>query len=330
MPAPVAKDESNQFAAAVTVAKLYYYQGMTTEAIARDLQLSRSKVSRLLSVAHNNGLVEIRIHDPAERGKSIETTLEQRFSLAHAKVVPVPEAAGEQECLRRVALYTASYLNTLIASNMVIGLAWGTTLAAVADHLIPKQTANVDVVQLNGAGNAQSVVNAFSSNLVMRFAAAYDARPHPFLVPAFFDYPETRTALWRERSVSRVLDLQNRAQVVLCSVGVMSPTSTSYVYRGDFLEQADLDSLGRERVVGDIATVFFRADGSYRDIDMNRRASGPDLDLFRNAAHSICIIAGVSKVDGVRGALRGGFINELVIDEPTARLLLATTPETVG
>ncbi|HEY2020856.1 sugar-binding domain-containing protein, partial [Paraburkholderia sp.] len=79
--------------------------------------------------------------------------------------------------------------------------------------------------------------------------------------------------------------------------------------------------------VGDIATVFFRADGTYRNIELNRRASGPDLDLFRRAKHTICVVSGPQKVDGVRGAMRGGFIKELIIDEPTARLLLSTTPD---
>jgi deoxyribonucleoside regulator len=326
MPSPVFKDEASQFAAAVKVAKMYYYQSMTTEAIAQDMNLSRSKVSRLLSIAHANGLVEIRINDPSDRPKSIELELEQRFGLSAAKVVPVPEAAGEGEWLRRVAMYTASYLNTVIDSNMVMGIAWGTTISAVSDHLIPKSTANVDIVQLNGAGNAQGVTNTFSSNLVMRFAKSYDARPHPFHVPAFFDYPETKQALWRERSVRQILDLQERADVMLCSVGVMSPHMTSYVYSGGFLEHQELRSLRDEHVVGDIATVFFRADGTYQDIELNRRASGPDLDLFRRAKRTICVVSGPQKLDGVRGALRGGFIKELIIDEPTARLLLATTP----
>jgi DNA-binding transcriptional regulator LsrR (DeoR family) len=326
MPSPVFKDEASQFAAAVQVAKMYYYQSMTTEAIAQDMQLSRSKVSRLLGIAHANGLVEIRIHDPSDRSRTIELELEERFGLAAARVVPVQEAAGEGEWLRRVALFTASYLNTVVDSNMVLGIAWGTTIAAVSDHLIPKSTANVDIVQLNGAGNAQGVTSTFSSNLVMRFAATYDARPHPFHVPAFFDYPQTKKALWRERSVQQILGLQERVDVVLCSVGVMSPHMTSYVYSGGFLEDRDVVSLRREKVVGDIATVFFRADGTYRDIELNQRASGPDLDLFRRAKHTICVVSGPQKVDGVRGALRGGFIKELIIDEPTARLLLATTP----
>jgi len=333
MPSPVFKDEASQFAAAVKVAKMYYYQSMTTEAIAQEMSLSRSKVSRLLGIAHANGLVEIRINDPSDRPRTIERELEERFGLAAARVVPVPEAAGEAEWLRKVAMYTASYLNTVIDSNMVVGIAWGTTMAAVSDYLTPKSTANVDIVQLNGAGNAQGVSNPFSSNLVMRFATNYDARPHPFHVPAFFDYPDTKLALWRERSVRQILRLQERTDILLCSVGAMSRQLPSHVYSGGFLERADLGSLRREKVVGDIATVFFRADGTWRDVELNRRASGPDLDLLRGAnlakraRRTVCVVSGLHKVDGVRGALRGGFVKELILDEPTARSLLATTPE---
>ena len=75
-------------------------------------------------------------------------------------------------------------------------------------------------------------------------------------------------------------------------------------------------------MIADIATVFFRADGSWRDIALNARSSGPDLDRFKHAAHAICVVSGKSKIAGLRAALRGGYINELVIDEPTARLLV--------
>jgi len=44
---------------AVKVARLYYEQGLTTDAIATELGLSRPKVSRLLSYARRSGLVEI-------------------------------------------------------------------------------------------------------------------------------------------------------------------------------------------------------------------------------------------------------------------------------
>lgn len=313
----------SQNALAIKVARLYYYQGLTTGSIAEELGTSRSTVSRLLSYAHENGLVEIHIHDPAEHPHNIETQLKERFRLPVAKVVSVPEMPGERAWLDRVATYAASYLNTVIGSNTVVGLAWGTTVRMVSEKLTPKETANVDVVQLNGSGTPQSIDNTFSSDILMRFAGNFAARPHAFPVPAFFDYAETKAALWRERSVKRLLDLQQRAQILVFSVGAFSGQVPSHVHSGGFLEPGDLRSLQRDGVVGDVATVFFRADGSYKDIALNARASGPDLALFRRAKHSICVASGTGKVTGIRAALAGGFVNTLIIDEPTARLLLS-------
>jgi DNA-binding transcriptional regulator LsrR (DeoR family) len=53
------------------------------------------------------------------------------------------------------------------------------------------------------------------------------------------------------------------------------------------------------------ATVFFRADGSFHDIPINDRASGPDLAIVRSAKHALCVVSGLGKVDGLRAALRG-------------------------
>ncbi|MCD6732059.1 MAG: sugar-binding transcriptional regulator [Burkholderiaceae bacterium] len=315
---------NEQDALSIRVARLYYYEHLTTAQIADELGTSRSTVSRLLTRAHERGLVEIRIHDPAQHPQGIESRLRERFGLRVARVVSVPETADEHDWLERVAAFAAGYLNTVIDADTIVGIAWGTTLRKLASKLTPKLVANVDVVALNGSGTAQEIDSTFSSDIVTRFAANYGARPHAFPVPAFFDYAETRTALWRERSVRRLLGLQKRARVLVYSVGAFSGQVPSHVHSGGFLEPADLRSLRRDRVAGDIATVFFRADGSYADIALNARASGPDLALFRRVPHSICVASGTGKVEGLRAALAGRFVNTLIVDEPTARLLLAS------
>ena len=55
--------------------------------------------------------------------------------------------------------------------------------------------------------------------------------------------------------------------------------------------------------MGDIATVFYRADGSYGAVPLNARASGPSLDLMQVAPHAICIASGLGKVAALRAAL---------------------------
>jgi DNA-binding transcriptional regulator LsrR (DeoR family) len=96
----------------------------------------------------------------------------------------------------------------------------------------------------------------------------------------------------------------------------------SHVYSGGYLEDEDLTQLGEQGVVGDIATVFFRADGSSDGIALNERATGPGLEQLRRVPRRLCIVSGVSKLASLRGALRAGTVTDLVVDEATARALV--------
>ena len=306
---------------AVRVARMYYYGERTTQEIAAELGVSRSKVSRLLKLAKERGLVEIRILDPETQTHALEHLLRAHFGVREVQVVDVPEAAGEEVWLERVATVAAAYLATLMQDGTTLAMAWGTTVSAISERLGVKPLKNVQVVQLNGSGNTHDAGLRYSAELLRHFADAYGAKTHTFPVPTFFDFPETKRALWRERSVRRILDLQARADVFLYSIGAVEAGVPSHVYTGGYLEPADLTELHSAGVVGDIATVFFRADGSYQDIPINARASGPDLSLLAKAENAVCVVSGRGKVAGVRAALRGGYLKKLIIDEPTARLL---------
>jgi len=95
----------------------------------------------------------------------------------------------------------------------------------------------------------------------------------------------------------------------------------SRVYAGGYLDPADREGLRADAVVGDVATVFYREDGSTDGIALNRRATGPDFDTLRSAPRRCCIVSGVSKRAALRGALAAGLVTDLVIDEETARAL---------
>ena len=234
-----------------------------------------------------------------------------------------PETATELETLDQVARFSARLLNTLFDSDMILGIAWGTTVNAVSKHLVAKATTGSQVVQLNGAGNTRTTGIDYASQIVHRFGAAYGTRVQQFPVPTLFDYPETKLALWRERSIQRVLDLQRRADVVVFGVGAVEGGVPSHVYSAGYLERRDFTAMKQAGVVGDVATVFFRLDGSHDGISLNDRTSGPDLALLRKVRHRMCVVAGENKLMGLRGALAAGLVSELVIDEVSAGALVA-------
>src|SRR5690625_5383023 len=54
----------------------YYLEGKTMDAIARELQVSRATVSRLLARARAEGIVEITVFTPGAQARSEEHTSE--------------------------------------------------------------------------------------------------------------------------------------------------------------------------------------------------------------------------------------------------------------
>lgn len=318
MPTPFEKDKLE---AAIHVARMYYYQQMTTEAIAREMKVSRSTISRLLSFARQEGFVEIRITDPFEHPRRLEKAIVEQFKIQRAHVVPVPEIVGEVEWLEQVARYAAKTLNTVFDSGMILGIAWGTTTSAISKYLQHKPTYNSQIVQLNGAGNTQTTGIDYASEIMMRFSQNYGAPAHLFPVPTFFDYAETKNALWKEGSIRRLLDLQQKADLLLYSIGAVNAGVPSHVYSGGYLEERDYLELERQRIAGDIATVFFREDGSFDRIPLNERSSGPSLELLQQK-HGICVVSGLAKARGLYAALKGRLMRELILDEPTARRLM--------
>jgi DNA-binding transcriptional regulator LsrR (DeoR family) len=303
------------------IATLYYYQGMTTEAIAKEMGFSRPKVSRLLNHARRSGIVEIRIVNVQNTLRPSEQKIKEQFSLKDIHIVPVSKLLDESVWLEEVARYTANYLNEILVPGNILALAWGTTLSEIAINLIPKRISGITVVQLNGSGNTYTPDNRYAASILQKFADNYQASFMMFPVPTFFDFKETKEAMWRERSMHKIIEMQQNADVLLYSIGAVDAGVPSHVYSSGYLDPSDIRTLDEEGVIGDLATVFFREDGSYEDIPINRRASGPPLKLYKNVPRAVCVVSGRAKVSGLYAALRAGYIQDLIVDEPTARLL---------
>jgi DNA-binding transcriptional regulator LsrR (DeoR family) len=297
-------------------------QDLTMEAIASELHTSRSSVSRMLAFARETGLVDIQIRSPLEVPGRLAAAVRARFGVT-AHVIPVPDSTSDVDRLERVALSAARTLTSFVDSNMSLGIAWGSTVSAISRHLTPKPTHNSSIVQLNGAGNTQTTGISYASEILHRFGSNFDADVQQFPVPAFFDDPATKQMMWRERSTRRLLDIQSHLDIVLFGVGSPLAEVPSRVYMGGYLDEPDYSALVDDGVVGDIATVFYRADGSTNGIAMNARASGPSFETLRRAPRRVCVVAGISKLPSLQGALAAGLVTDLFIDETTARGLVA-------
>ena len=307
----------------VQAAIMYYLRDQTMSVIAKELAVSRSTVSRLLKRARETGLVEINLHLHGTDQRGVAARLRTMFGVDAVVVQgpPVRGGSGEAATLEAVAKATARLLPSWIEPHMTVGVAWGTSTAALARHVETRPLVGSRFVQLNGAGNTRSTGLDYAGEILTRLASAHNAEVIEFPVPAFFDYAETKAAMWRERTVRRVLRAQSQASVALFSVGAFGGDLPSHVYSADYLSPDDVTALERHRVVGDVSTVFLRADGTFRGIELNERASGPPPGQLRRIERRVCMVAGQRKATALLAALRAGLVTDLVVDRATAEAL---------
>ncbi|MGO1590468.1 MAG: sugar-binding transcriptional regulator [Ancrocorticia sp.] len=306
---------------AYEAALLYYMEQQTMESIAKKMGLSRSTVSRLVASARDEGLVRITLHAPQEPAATTASKLSQIYGVS-VTIVPVSQPTSELRRLERVAAMAGAMISDIVADGATIGVAWGTTLSAVAERLVPKALERATVVQLNGAANPGTSGIPFVGELLGQFSRAYGAKVMAFPVPAFFDYATTRAALWRERSISTVREVGRNADLAVFGVGAFSAPVASHVYAAGYLTNKDMTSLRSDGVVGDVCTVFVRTDGSYSDLEINSRASGPTPAELKKIPRRLCVAAGPAKAQALIGVLRSGAATDLVLDDECAARVL--------
>ena len=307
-------------------ASMYYLQDVKMESIARHLGTSRSTVSRMIKEARDTGLVEISLRPLQSRVPGIRQHFRERYGI-EAFIVPIVDGGTDDDRHEQVAITCARLVTTWFQSEMVLAVAWGTTTSAVAKYLTKKPTQGSSVVQLNGAANTRTSGVSYAGDLIATFADAFTAHSVHFPVPAFFDYEDTKNAMWRERSVRRVLELQQATDIALFSVGALTGGRPSHVYSAGYLSAQEVQILDQEGVVGDVCTVFLRADGTFADIPLNRRASGPSPWQLRQIPRRVCVVSGDNKVRPLRAALAAGVVTDLIIDEITATRFMMESAE---
>lgn len=304
-----------------TAASMYYMQGETMEVIAKHLGTSRSTVSRLLKQARETGLVRISLAQPTGARTGLSTSLSRMFGV-RATIVPVRSGTTEVHRLDQVARIAGQLITDLVHDGVAIGVAWGTTMETITLHLVPKDTHNVRIVQMNGAANPAASGIPYTGSIMTRMAQAFQGEVIHFPVPAFFDNPQTKAAMWRERSVQTVLAAQRVLDLAVFGLGALEASVPSHVYSSGYLTEAEMAELVSYGVVGDVNTVFLRADGGYADIPFNERATGMTPHQLQKVPRRICVVSGRTKAKALLAALRARVATDVVVDDETARAVL--------
>jgi DNA-binding transcriptional regulator LsrR (DeoR family) len=324
---PTPRDPATLLAAA----RLYYLEGQSQADIATRMGTSRSNISRMLTEAQKQGIVEIRIKDPAGRVGELEDELASTFGLREVRVAHAGLVAG----LRmedQVGTQAARLLLDNLKDSMTVALSWGHALQAMVYATTSEHEFHrISLVQL--VGGLSSISNEISGQELVRELAVRLNASYRFLhAPATLESAGSRDALLAEPSIAGALAEAGRADMAIVGVGTPSHGSSSAILNSLNLSAAEHKEFWAAAPVGDIAARYYDAAGHPIHGAVDERILGIALESLVSIPHVVGVAHGRAKAPGVLGAIRGHLIDSLVCDETLARSLLsdARTGETGG
>jgi len=293
---------------------------MRQEEIVAKLNLSRSKVSRLLQQARVEGVVKITVMSPVGIFPDLEIQLENKYRLDEAIVIEVRQPDSQQLVSRELGIAAAYYLQRTVEENDTIGISWGVTLSEMVDALQPRRMPDAQIVQIiGGLGQPESEVHA--TDLAQRMARRLGCRLTLLAAPGIVDNQHTRSVFLADSHVQSAYNLFPLISVAFVGIGAPDALPLG-VQDGSTLTSHELNDLVQRGAVGDIALRFFDIYGQLIDSEVEKRIIGIDLQQLKRIPKVVGIAGGPHKKAAILGALRGQLINVLITDHVTAAALL--------
>lgn len=296
---------------------LYYNEDLTQSEVARELNVSRSTVTRLLQRAEIDGLVQITLNVTADTFKA-ERDLERAYGLEKVRIVPDSKDDATQK--RWLSHRAAELMAGMVAKDAIVAVSWGTTMQAMADSLIGQHPiAARQIVALNGGlHNASQGTNTY--DVATQFGRYLNAPARVLHAPVYVKDEATATGLASDAGIRDALELARKASIVIYSLGAMHDKSTMLKLGHINSEQEGF--LREHGAVGEIACRWIDRNGKPVQLPSSINPIGIFLDDLRKIPQRLAVAGGEGKQEVVLAALRGGFITTLVTDERAATYLL--------
>lgn len=310
---------SEQLRLLAKICRMYYLEDMTQLEIARAIGISRSKVSRSLSQAREEGVVKISIIDAYSEEQQCENELRRRFGLDDASVVAV-SGSEQMEIDRQMAAAISVILEATLRDGDVIGVMAGYAVNGISEHIGYVRREGLRIVPLVG-GLGSSGAKWQSDQTAQNFAERLRCPYLKLNAPACVLSKEAHDALIREPEIRGVLELAESSAIAFVGIGQFSDSAT--ILQAGALHPRDVAELSEKGAVASICGSFLDDQGQSVSASVSERMISVDLNGLRQIPKVIAVANGQKKVRAITAALRSGVLNVLVTDLDTAKAILA-------
>ncbi|EOX4193142.1 sugar-binding transcriptional regulator [Vibrio cholerae] len=300
---------------------LYYQEGLSQTEVAKLMGVSRVTVVKYLQTAREKGLVQINLDLSTFSSIDRALAIKEKFSLERVVIVPDGEHVNQREDSKlmreRLARAGGMYLNQVIESGDVLGVAWGRTIHQMSEVMTPKTCKNVTVMQMLGSMPAQpdfTTIEA-SSQLAHKLSGSVVS----LHVPAVVSSSRLAVELQAEPIIRANFDALTHCNKALFVVG--NALDENPLIRVGVLSKKEMQNYRELGAVGVICGRFYDCLGRPVVSDIDFRILGISLAQLRQVERRIFLAGGQRNYDATLGAILGGYVSDLIVDEGTAEFL---------
>jgi deoxyribonucleoside regulator len=303
----------------IVAARMYYMDEMSQAEIGKTLGVSQAKVSRMLGLARQTGIVQISVAEYRPRNEDLEAALVKRFKLRDAIVVRRLESQSIHELRTTIGYFAAPTVSNWIPSGATLAVAGGRTLRALAERMEPAQpTKGITVLQ--AMGSIDETTGSYDALEIGRqLASRWSGSFLALNTPAILEDAQVCRRLSEVEQVRKILDRLKAATVALVGIGNLQ---NSVFRERNALTSNDVSKLAKAGAVGEIVGRFYDAEGRECDTPYKNRVIGIDLESLRKMKSVIGVVAGSDRTAALRAAIRGKLLKSLVLDDAAAMSLL--------
>lgn len=300
------------------VLKDYYIYDLTQQEIALKFNITRVAVSRLLSKARKEGLIEFKIKYPKDfsnpRLEHLEKEFISRYDLKECIIVKTQE--DRISTLKELSNQLAGLLDRIVIDNTFIGVGWGTTLEAISKYIELKEKKGVRVTPLIG-GYGKYFDDAHSNNIARILAEKLHGTSYVVNFPASFDTKEIKESILADSTAKEIFKRTKMTELAILCMSNLGEESSLYK-RGQITDE-DIYYLEKLGVIGDINYLFVDKDGNIVPNGVSDRVTNIfPIELIKSVKKVIGIAIGEKKAGILRAVLNANIINTLVTDSEAA------------
>ncbi len=301
----------------IEVAVQYYIEGKTQNEIAKNLYLSRTKVSRLLKESRERGIVNIEIKFLDDEYESLIQAVKSEFKVN--EVIISKSFSDSKTTLKEAAKVAAKSLSKMFHDGITIGITWGNHVNTTVSYVDNLNLKNVTTIEMYGSISCMTYDDEHLS-VGQAITKKLKGKLYTISSPVYIAGKNTRKDIVNTPVIKTTLDKIKECDIVITGMSTIHE-NTSQILWTEHLNESMRKEVIKKDGVGFILARYFDKYGNFIKSKVNDSVIGITEDEIKSKK-IFAIATGEENAKAIFATLYSGMLDTIVTDEKTMKKVL--------